>query len=293
MQLTLDNKFATYIPPRTQLLKWVGNKQKFAGEITRFFPINYNTFYEPFIGSGAIIATVAPNKGIGSDISSPLIEIWKMLKSDPDQLIEWYATRRNRIEQEGKVEVYEEVKKSFNANPNGADFLFLTRSCYGGIVRFRKQDGYMSTPCGVHKPIAVNSFAKRVKEWKPRLRNVDFVCIDYQNIFDRAKEGDLIYCDPPYSHSQSILYGAQSFSLETLLHKISEVKQRGVKVALSIDGKKKSGNLICDLPIPEGLFEEEIYIQLGRSMLRRFQMEGQTLESELVADRLLLTYPVS
>ncbi len=293
MQLTLDNKFATYIPPRTQLLKWVGNKQKFAGEITRFFPINYNTFYEPFIGSGAIIATVAPNNGIGSDISSPLIEIWKMLKSDPEQLIDWYAARRDRIDQEGKVEVYEDVKKSFNANPNGADFLFLTRSCYGGIVRFRKQDGYMSTPCGVHQPIAVNSFAKRVKEWRPRLKNVDFECVDYQEIFDRAKEGDLIYCDPPYSHSQSILYGAQSFSLETLLHKISEVKERGVKVALSIDGKKKSGNLICDLPIPEGLFEEEIYIQLGRSMLRRFQMEGQTLESELVADRLLLTYPVS
>jgi len=293
MQLTLDQKFATYIPPRTQLLKWVGNKQKFAGEITRFFPISYNTFYEPFLGSGAIMATVSPSKGIGSDISKPLIEIWQMLQSDSDKLIEWYAERRNRLEKEEKKAVYEDIKQSFNTNPTGADFLFLTRSCYGGIIRFRKQDGYMSTPCGVHTPISVASFTKRVLEWKSRLKNVLFECIDYQEIFDRAKKGDLIYCDPPYSHSQSILYGAQSFSLEKLFEKIAEAKSRGVKIALSIDGKKKSGNQICDLPIPDDLFEEEIFIQLGRSMLRRFQMEGQTLETELVADRLLLTYSVS
>jgi len=56
--------------------------------------------------------------------------------------------------------------------------------------------------------------------------------------------------------------------------------------------KKKSGNYLCDLPIPESLFEEEIFVSVGRSMLKRFQMEGQTLESELVSDRLLLNYSV-
>ena len=52
----------------------------------------------------------------------------------------------------------------------------------------------------------------------------------------------------------------------------------------------KSGNYICDLPIPDGLFENEIFVDCGRSMLRRFQLEGQTLEDENVSDRLLLTY---
>lgn len=293
MQLTLDQKFATYTPPRTQLLKWVGNKQKFAGEISKFFPVKYNKFYEPFLGSGAVIATVSPQSGLGSDISSPLIDIWSKLKSDPQGLIDWYASRRNRIEKEGKKEVYDHVKQSFNKNPNGPDFLFLTRSCYGGIIRFRKQDGHMSTPCGVHNPISVQSFTKRVVEWNSRLRNVNFECVDYKEIFDRSKTGDFIYCDPPYSHSQSILYGAQDFSLLELFQKIDEAKSKGVKVALSIDGKKKSGNHICDLPIPEYVFEEEIFVQLGRSMLRRFQMEGQTLESELVSDRLLLNYSIS
>lgn len=292
MQLSLDNKFATYIPPKSQLLKWVGNKQRFAGEIAKFFPVKFNTFYEPFIGSGAVIATVSPRNGVGSDAFKPLMDIWKKLQSNPNEVIEWYAVRRNRLEKEDKKTVYEDIKASFNANHNGADFLYLTRSCYGGIIRFRKSDGYMSTPCGVHTPISVKTFSKRVKEWNLRLRNVTFLNIDYKDAFDMAKEGDLIYCDPPYSHSQSILYGAQDFKLSELFEKIKEAKNKGVKVALSIDGKKKSGNYLCDLPIPENVFEEEIFVSVGRSMLRRFQMEGQSLESELVSDRLLLNYSV-
>lgn len=71
---------------------------------------------------------------------------------------------------------------------------------------------------------------------------------------------------------------------------IQSCKSRGVYVALSIDGTKRSGNLICDLPIPKGLFEREVLVNCGRSMLRRLQMGGQTLENEVVADRLLLTY---
>jgi DNA adenine methylase (dam) len=290
MQLSFDSKFATYTPPKSQLLKWVGNKQKFAGEISKCFPPNFNTFYEPFLGSGAVIATVAPTKGVGSDAFKPLIEIWQQLKDDPEVLIQWYAERRKRMENESKKTVYESVKASFNAKHNGADFLFLTRTCYGGIVRFRKSDGYMSTPCGVHEPIPVSTFKNRVYEWKHRMKNVNFINLDYKEIFEVAKPGDLIYCDPPYSHSQSILYGAQSFKLEELLICIDKAKSKGIKVALSIDGNKKSGNYLCDLPIPKNLFEEELFISLGRSMLRRFQMEGQTLESEHVSDRLLLNY---
>jgi len=57
-----------------------------------------------------------------------------------------------------------------------------------------------------------------------------------------------------------------------------------------IDGTKKSGNFICDLPIPDGLLKSEVLVDVGRSMLKRFQMNGKTLEEEHVKDRLLLTY---
>jgi DNA adenine methylase len=136
----------------------------------------------------------------------------------------------------------------------------------------------------------VTSFSKRVTEWRNRLKNVSFFNCDYKEAFAQVKFGDLIYCDPPYSHSQSILYGAQDFNLRELLGEIEKAKLKGAKIALSIDGNKKSGKYLCDLPIPDDLFARELYINCGRSMLRRFQLEGQTLENEKVSDRLLLTY---
>lgn len=293
-RLILEKEFSLpqVQPFKTQLLKWIGNKQRFAHEVVSYFPANFNTYYEPFMGSGAILGTLAPKKGIASDIFKPLYEIFNALKNDPEELKQWYAERRNRIDADGsnKIEVYEKVKASYNRNPSGADLVFLCRTCYGGVVRFRQADGYMSTPCGVHNPVSAESFSNRVDIWKERVRGTNFVHGDYKEILKSAKRGDLVYADPPYVHSQTILYGAQAFSLAELFETIKELKHRGVYFALSIDGTKKSGDLLCDLPIPKGLFETEVFVNCGRSMLRRFQMKDQTLENEVVADRLLLTY---
>jgi DNA adenine methylase len=273
-----------------QLLKWIGNKQRFAHEIVSYFPVEFGVYFEPFLGSGAVLGTLAPEKGVASDIFRPLIEIWQTLHGDPVLLNRWYSDRWHAARRGDKVAGYEAIKASYNANPSGADLLFLCRACYGGVVRFRKADGYMSTPCGVHNPIPPAAFARRVEEWRRRTEGTEFFETDYREAMKRATTGDLVYCDPPYKETQTILYGAQDFDLGELFETISRCKSRGVFVALSIDGTKKTGNKVCDVPIPPDLFEREVFVNCGRSMLRRFQMGGQTLEGEVVADRLLLTY---
>lgn len=278
------------LPFKTQLLKWIGNKQKFAHEIISFFPPTYGAYHEPFLGAGGVMATLAPKRGYGSDVFAPLVEIWQTLSKDPTLLKQWYRVRWEEFVSGDRVEAYERIKARYNAVPNGADFLFLTRTCYGGVVRFRKRDGYMSTPIGAHKPISPEAFAQRVDRWADRMSGCQFERLDYAAALDRASPGDLVYCDPPYSHSQAILYGAQDFSLSALMDAITSCKARGVHVALSIDGTKKSGNHDCDIDLPEGLFERELMVNVGRSMLRRFQMGGQSCETEGVSDRLLLTY---
>jgi len=277
-------------PFKTGLLKWVGNKQRFAHKIASFFPARFNTYMEPFVGSAAVLATLAPDRAIASDCFTPLIEIWQTLSNDPELLKLWYAERWLFFKDGEKVTQYEKIKAAYNAKPNGADLLFLCRSCYGGVVRFRQADGYMSTPCGIHDPIHPSSFSARVNEWRKRTAGAKFCDIEYEEAMAAAKAGDLVYCDPPYSNSQAILYGAQSFDLDDLFRVIECCKSRGVLVALSIDGTKKSGKMKIDLPIPRGLFKQEVFIDCGRSMLKRFQMDGRTLEHEVVTDRLLLTY---
>jgi DNA adenine methylase len=277
-------------PFNTSLLKWIGSKQRVAHQIISYFPVEFGTYYEPFLGSGGILGTLIPKVAVASDSFDPLIQIWQTLKGSPETLKEWYRVRREKMSNGSKVEEYEQIKASYNKNPNGADLLFLTRSCYGGVVRFRKADGYMSTPCGIHNPISPESFARRVDEWHKRVTGTTFLHLEFEEAMKMAKPGDLIYCDPPYTYSQAILYGAQSFSLEHLLEVIAKCKKKGVFVALSIDGTKRSGNMICDLPIPDNLFEYEIMIDIGHSMLKRFQMNGKKLDGEKVSDRLLLTY---
>ncbi|RYQ65459.1 DNA adenine methylase [Bifidobacterium pseudolongum] len=280
-------------PFKTQLLKWVGNKQRFASEIISLFPDTMNVYYEPFLGSGGVLGTLAPTKAVASDVLSPLMDIWFALHDDPQQLIGWYATRRDGLETHDAVKVrYQEVLEHFNKAPNGADFVFLTRACYGGVVRFRKNDGGMSTPCGAHMPITAASFEKRVRAWQPRVRNTEFRCADYRETIEEATKGDIIYCDPPYVDSQAILYGAQQFKLAELFDAIDRAKSRGARVVLSIDGSKKSGLKQILLDFPKGLFETEACVTVGRSMLHRFQMEGESLDRDVVKDRLLMTYSI-
>jgi len=261
-----------------------------AAEIASYFPQRFGAYHEPFLGGGAVLATLAPEPGYGSDVFPPLVEIWQALRHKPKLLKAWYAERWQLTRSLSKEEAYESIRSSYNTNPNGADLLFLSRACYGGVVRFRKADGYMSTPCGAHAPITPQAFTARVDEWHPRVRCCEFAAKDFEEAIGAASTGDLVYCDPPYSHTQAILYGAQEFRLDRLLAAIERAKSRGVYVALSIDGTKKSGQKQCDLPIPPDLFGREMEIHCGRSMLRRFQMAGESLEGEHVRDRLLLTY---
>jgi len=291
---TLDifygTEFQHVAPLKTQLLKWIGNKQRFAHKIASFFPKDIRTYYEPFLGSGAVLAALQPPKALASDACGPLIEIWQCLHESPALLLDWYKSRYAEYHEYGKPEGYERIKARYNASPNGADLLFICRSCYGGVVRFRKSDGYISTPCGVHDPITPTAFGQRVQIWRRRTAGARFEQMDFEEAMAMAREGDLVYCDPPYVCSQAILYRGQDFSLGRLMRAIADCKERGVRVALSIDGRKKSGRVDCDLAIPHGLFEGQVFLDCGRSMLRRFQREGESLEDEVVHDRLLLTY---
>jgi len=275
------------VPP-SQLLKWIGNKQRFAEQIALVFPDDYGTYFEPFLGSGAVLGAMKPKSAVAGDVIKPLIELWNLLKDDPERLYLSYEKNWHEYIQSPK-EVYKKILDRFNDNPNGEDFLFITRSCYGGVIRFTKQ-GRMSTPVGPHRPISPESFRQRMMAWRACVNNTDFVSEPYQVTMARAKKGDIIYCDPPYVDSQAILYGAQTFKFQELLDTIERCKAKGVKVALSIDGFKKSKERVIELNLKDGLFERELIIAGGSSMLKRFQKKDQIMVGEDVHDFLLLTW---
>jgi DNA adenine methylase len=274
--------------PKGQLLKWVGNKFRFSNEIVGHFPRNYKSYFEPFVGTGAVLATLQPQRAIAGDTLKPLIDLWKLVQKNPAKVANYYKKMWNQYQKDPKY-TYLEIRNSYNSKPNGLDLLFLSRSCYGGVIRFTKE-GKMSTPIGAHKPISPQKFSERLTEWREAVKNCTFIAADYKEIFKQVGKDDLVYCDPPYKDSQSILYGAQNFSLNELVDEIAEAKKRGAKIALSIDGIKKSGKKNIDLNIRDDVFENEILIDSGHAMLRRFQKNGEQMHDEKVKERLLLTW---
>lgn len=281
------------------LLKWIGNKQRFAETIVSFMPQQFNDYYEPFLGSGAVMAELLYSdktklyphfqKAYGSDILPFLIDIFQLVKENPSVLKEYY--RKEIMEYYlFPDEKYNEIKERFNKNHNPYDFLLLSRTCYSGVIRFRKKDGYMSTPRGPHSPINPDTFDKRIEQWNILLQKANLYCENYIESMDKPKSGDVVYCDPPYTHSQSIIYGAQDFDIEILWKKISECKKRGAKVILSINGMRNSNGKDISIIPPDGLFERKLYINCGISMIDRLQNTGKQMKDKRVDDQLLLTW---
>lgn len=281
------------------LLKWIGNKQRFAETIISYMPQEFNNYYEPFLGSGAVLAELLYadsnllfpkfNHAYGSDILPFLIEIFDLTKNDPTALTNYYESEINDYYTDSEKK-YDEIRDRFNKDHNPYDFLLLSRTCYSGVIRFRKADGYMSTPRGPHKPISPDTFKKRVEEWNRLIQKASFTCMSYSEAMDLPREGDLIYCDPPYTHSQSIIYGAQSFDIGELWKKIYECKNRGVKVMLSINGLRDSKRKDISITPPEGLFERKLFVNCGTSMIDRLQNTGKEMVDKKVDDQLLLTW---
>ena len=276
------------------LLKWIGNKQRFAGTIISYMPEEFNNYYEPFMGSGAVMAELlSSNKqfshAYGSDILPFLMDVFELIKEDPEKLTEYYEKEIKEYydDPEGK---YNEIRDRFNEEHNPYDFLLLSRTCYSGVIRFRKADGYMSTPRGPHRPIAPETFRGRAMMWHRLLQKSSFKTESYIDAMDRAQEGDVIYCDPPYTHSQSIIYGAQAFDVNVLFEKIAECKARGVKVILSINGMRDSKKKDISITPPEGLFERKLLVNCGTSMIDRLQNTGKKMKDKKVDDQLLLTW---
>lgn len=276
------------------LLKWIGNKQRFAQTIVSYIPNEFNNYYEPFLGSGAVMAELLSsdkvfNTSYGSDILPFLIEIFEIVKNNPQNIKDYY---KSQIEEYylNPEKKYLEIRERFNSNFNALDFCILSRTCYSGVIRFRKADGYMSTPRGSHKPISSEVFSKRVDQWSGLLKRTIIRCEDYKIAMNRALEGDVIYCDPPYTHSQSIIYGSHKFNVDELFEKIEECKHRGVKVILSINGTRNSKKEDISVIPPDGLFERKLFVNCGTSMIDRLQHTGEEMIDKEVEDQLLLTW---
>jgi DNA adenine methylase len=85
------------------VLKWVGNKFRYADTIVRHLPVDLGTYYEPFVGTGAVLATLAPARAVAGDTLPTLIALLSLVQQEPDCLVTHYASARAEIVNRGRI----------------------------------------------------------------------------------------------------------------------------------------------------------------------------------------------
>lgn len=210
-----------------------------------------------------MLYSLSPQKAICSDICSPLIAFFNLLKENPRQLVESYSTHWKNLQDD--TDYYYKVRKKFNTTQNPEDFLFLTRTCINGLIRFNKK-GEFNSPLHLNRfGIFPEKLEKIIQDWSNKLVNYEFINCDYLDMLDRDfMKDDFIYMDPPYFGTKSIYSGGISF--EKLCEQLEKLNSKGVKFALSYDGISDKDNTI---ELPKDLYIKHLYLSSGNSSYNR------------------------
>jgi DNA adenine methylase len=196
------NKPAIFVPP----IKIQGKKTKLVDFVSENLPERtFDTWIEPFMGSGVVGFNMQPKKAIFADSNPHIINFYKAIKNKTINhlIVKAFLQEQGKILAERGQDYYNEVREKFNQEHQPLDFLFLNRSCFNGMIRFNRKLAF-NVPYG-HKPerfaqAYVTKITNQVKQTACLIENNDwdFVCQDFIETIKSAKSNDLIYCDPPY-----------------------------------------------------------------------------------------------
>lgn len=290
-KLSYKVRFSKTIP---SLIKWTGSKRSQAQSIAQLMP-SHHRYIEPFLGGGALLYLAANRGAVAGDIYKPLIELWKLIQAEPDTVIDTYTVQWTELNEEldgvdkrgmtkgnGIPKVYYKVRDRFNRQPNALDLNFLMRTCVNGIVRFNDDGAFNNSFHLSRRGMQPARFAGIVQKWTLILQGVEFVCQDYTELLNRAEPGDFVYLDPPYAGNKQRYIG--DLDLDLFFNELENLNRRGVRWALSFDGRRGHQDLTHD--VPKELYKKHLFLASGNSAV------GKVLNGpvEVVEESLYLNY---
>ena len=259
------------------LIKWTGSKRSQAHNIFMLAP-EYKNYFEPFLGGGSMMYLFSNPGSVGSDLYKPLIDLWLLVRDEPDELIHDYREKWLQLNDEldgidlsqmfrgnGIPKTYYLVRDNFNKFNSPLDLNFLMRTCVNGIVRFNDRGEFNNSFHLSRRGMKPDSFSKNVMLWNKKIQKVNFLCADYRDIISQAQKGDFVYLDPPYAATKN-RYVSQ-LQPEQLFSELEKLNSRGVNWALSYDGRRGESDLTYN--IPKNIFKNLYYIHSGNSAVKK------------------------
>lgn len=246
------------------VIKWSGSKRLVAFEIAKYFPERIETYYEPFLGSGAMLpyGAARAKKIVASDLCAPLVNIWKNIRDDPRNLAECYRVHWQSLRDRGE-EYYYTARDAFNeGRADAGTFLFLTRTAVNGLVRFNRKGGFNAS---IHKGrpgIHPDSMSAILLEWSKVVKDVEFHACDYR-AFSPGPD-DFVFCDPPYLGSKNRYFG--NFDHKAFFEWLKTVPA----YALTFDGSRGSAKIS---KIERELYDKAVKLPKTQSPFDRYRQK--------------------
>lgn len=248
LKLMEDSKIKNKIAK--PFLKWAGGKRSIIKILLENAPLDFNKYYEPFLGGGALFFALKPQKAILSDFNLDLILTYNVIKTNPKDLInslkihqknhnkDYYYLIRNNYNNENPIEI-------------ASRFIYLNKTCFNGLYRVNSK-GEFNVPIGTYEnPLIADE--ENIINCHLVFKNIEMKHLEFN--LTRPSKGDFVYLDPPYYPIDSnsfTKYTKNNFNEGNQIKLFKYCKRltdRGVKFMLSNSNTNFIRNLYKDFDI--------------------------------------------
>ena len=238
-------------------LKWAGGKRQLLPTIKEYVPQKFGQYYEPFVGAGAVLFSLQPKKSVINDTNSELINCYRVIKNNPEDLLELCRQHQEKNSKEHYYWLRERDRRDDFENKTplqrAARIIYLNKTCFNGLFRVNSS-GQFNVPYGnysnptIADPAVIRSVSAYLNQRDVRIMEGDFA-----KAVATAKKGAFIYFDPPYhpisdtssftGYSVDGFGEAEQIRLKELCDKLSA---RGCQVLISNSSASLIKDLYCD-----------------------------------------------
>lgn len=184
-------------------LKWAGGKRQLIPELKDHIPKKFETYYEPFVGAGALFFYLQPQNAVINDYNEQLICTYRVIRDNPEELINLLKIHKLQ----NSKEYFEEIRaldkgieffKSQTDVQKAARLIFLNKTCYNGLYRVNSQ-GLFNVPYGRYNSpnICEDNLIRTISRYL-KTNNIKILQGDYSQAILDVDKNSFVYFDPPY-----------------------------------------------------------------------------------------------
>lgn len=257
-----------------------------------------------------------------SDINKDLINVWNMFKN-PDtrqKLYDGYCELHKELKRRGEYiegtepnrthitkcqTLYYEIRQQYNdyidrneySDKRTIIFYWITRTCFNGLIRYNPKTNHFNASfhVGGRFGITPNELQSVFESWgciiDSFIKNggtIEFINKSYNDVICDAKEGDVVYMDPPYENTTG-MYFCKELDTKYFWNVLSKLNDRKVKWLLSYDGISGNNDLTADVP---NLYVRHEYVNAGHSSFKKLKSKTtkEKKNKDIVKDSLYMNY---